>query len=130
MLLIGIASVFAIIAHKKFNLQTGVHVLFAAIIFSIVIVIHHQHAPVATLAHYTTAIYVIIAALFRVFGRIMEYGFCLVIAGYVWASSQMGFAMYAGKIRIDPGAYVCYWTAIGMLVALIYILMVRSEKPS
>lgn len=130
MLLIGIASVFAIIAHKKFNLQTGVHVLFAAMVFSIVIVIHHQHAPVATLAHYTTAIYVIIAALFRVFGRIMEYGFCLVIAGYVWASSQMGFAMYAGTIRIDPGAYVCYWTAIGMLVALIYILMVRSEKPS
>lgn len=130
MMLIGIASVFAIIAHKKFDLRTGVHVLFAAMVFSIVIVVHHQHTPVASLAHYATAVYVIIAAMFRVFGRILEYGFCLVIAGYVWASSQMGFAMYAGKIRIDPGAYVCYWTAIGMLVALIYILMVRTEKSS
>ena len=128
MLLIGVSSIFAIIAHKKFDLRTGVHVLFAAMVFSIVIVKHHQHTPVASLAHYATAIYVMVAALFRISGRILEYGFCLVIAGYVWASSQMGFAMYAGKIRIDAGAYVSYWTAIGMLVAMVYILLARSEK--
>jgi len=129
MLLIGVSSVFAIIAHKKFDLRTGVHILFAAIVFSIVILKHHQHSPVAGLAHYATAVYVMVAALFRISGRILEYGFCLVIVGYVWASSQMGFAMHAGKIRIDAGAYVAYWTAIGMLVALVYILLARTEKP-
>ena len=129
MFVIGVCSLFAIIAHKKFDLRTGVHVLFAAMVFSIVIVKHHQHTPVASLAHYATAIYVMVAALFRISGRILEYGFCLVIAGYVWASSQMGFAMHAGKIRIDAGAYVSFWTAIGMFVALIYILLARSGEP-
>ena len=128
MFIIGAASLFAILAHKKINLQTGVHVLFVALVFSIVIVYHHQHHPVATLAHYATAIYVMVAALFRVFGRIIEYGFCLVTAGYVWASSQMGFAMYAGKVRIDAGAYVCYWTALGIFIAMIYLLFSRPGK--
>jgi len=128
MLLIGFGSLFAILVHKKFNLRFGAHVLFAAMVFSIVIVNHHQHSPVAGLAHYATAIFVMVAALFRVAGRIIEYGFCLIIAGYVWASSQMGFAMHAGSIRIDPGAYVCYWTAIGMFIAMIYILLARSGK--
>ena len=128
MLVIGVVSVFAIIAHKKFDLRTGIHILFAAMVFSIVIVTHHQHTPVASLAHYATAIYVMVAAVFRVFGRILEYGLCLVIAGYVWASSQMGFAMYAGKIRIDAGAYVCYWTAFGMLIAVIYVLLSRPAR--
>lgn len=128
MLLIGFGSLFAILVHKKFDLRFGAHVLFAAMVFSIVIVNHHQHSPVAGLAHYATAIFVMVAALFRVAGRIVEYGFCLIIAGYVWASSQMGFAMHAGSIRIDPGAYVCYWTAMGMLIAMVYILLARPGK--
>ena len=128
MFIIGAASLFAIMAHKKINLQTGVHVLFVALIFSMVIVYHHQHHPVATLAHYATAVYVMVAALFRVSGRIVEYGFCLVVAGYVWASSQMGFAMYAGKVRIDAGAYVCYWTALGIFIAMIYLWMTKPGR--
>jgi hypothetical protein len=127
MLLIGTMGFFAIVLERRLETLTGLHVAVPATVFALVILAHAQHNEVAFSAHWGSAIFAVLAAFFRILGRLLEYGVSIIVAGYLFISGQMGYTMFATASRIDGVAWVCYWTAFAVLVATVYVLVFRDR---
>ncbi|MDP6708106.1 MAG: hypothetical protein QF893_17310 [Alphaproteobacteria bacterium] len=127
MMLIGAMAVYALVLEQRLERPTGLHVAVPVVAFGLLILAHGQHNDVAFAAHWGSAIFAVVAAFFRLFGRLFEYGVSIIIAGYLFTSGQMGYTMFATSIRIDGVAWVCYWTAFAVLVAMTYVLVFRGR---
>jgi len=105
----------------------SVHFVIGAAVASMVFLSHQQHTVAGTVGHSATIVLLVIASLFRMMGKIQEYGVVLVVTGFVFFASQMGLAGYVDSIDYSPGAWFAFWATGGFLSATIYMTM--SPKP-
>ena len=127
MMAIGFVGVFALILLQRFGVRTGLHIALAAALFSMVILSHEQHNMAGMMAHLATAVFLGMAAVFRLLERMMEYGVLIILAGYAFFTGQMGLTMFAMTNRIDAAAWICYGASLGLLVSVVYLLLIRSR---
>ncbi|HEX2827968.1 MAG TPA: hypothetical protein VHP37_16570 [Burkholderiales bacterium] len=121
MALIAAVGVFALLYVRALDRATGVHALILSAAFALFVTGHHQHGAASVLSHNASAVFALIAAAFRVAGRRAEYGICMLAAAYLFFSGQMSFAIFTDAHQIEGVAWVCAWTAAGVIVAAIYL---------
>ena len=51
----------------------------------------------------------------------------LILAGYYFFSGQMGLTMFATANDIDGAAWICYVGALGLMVSLVYLAIIRQR---
>lgn len=122
MTLIGAVGLFAIVYVRTLGRATGVHTLILAAAFALFVTGHHQHGAASALSHNASALFALIAAAFRVAGRRIEYGICMTAAAYLFFSGQVSFALFTNNFRVEGVAWVCAWTAAGVLAAAAYLV--------
>jgi len=108
----------------------SVHFVVGIAVAGIVFSGHGQHSEAGTVAHNATVLMLGLAALFRVLGKMMEYGVAMIIAGYLFFSSQMGLAMYVDMSGTSPGAWVAFWATGGFLAATGFTLLRKDDDPA
>lgn len=101
----------------------SVHFVIGATVASLVFLAHHQHTVAGSVGHNATIVLLAIASLFRLMGKIPEYGVVLVVTGFVFFASQMGLANYVDSTNYSPGAWYAFWATAGFLSATVYMLM-------
>ena len=123
MSLIAAVGVFAILYVRALDRATGLHTLVLAAAFALFVTGHHQHSEASVMSHNASALFAMIAAIFRVSGRRVEYGICMTAAAYLFFSGQMSFALFSTAYRVQSVPWVCAWTAAGVLVASAYLAL-------
>lgn len=108
LMLIGLAS-FVLVTLRYTEVLPSIRILIAATAFAVVFSEHGQHSAVSMVGHNATIVFVILAAVLRLFDRMFEYGVILLIAAHTFFSSQMGLARFAEEVGIDPAAWSAYW---------------------
>ena len=88
---------------------------------------HHQHTVAGSIAHYATMLFLGVAALFRVLEKYTEYAVAMIVTGYVFFASQMGFANMLDGGDYSPGAWVALWAMLGFVSATGYLAMTSSD---
>ncbi len=106
---------------------TGAHFLIGAAVAALVFLNHHQHTVAGTIAHNATLFVAGAAVLFRILGKITEYAITMIVTGFVFYSSQMGFAMYIDMANNSGGAWVALWATIGFASATGFLAMAPRE---
>ncbi|MDF0601742.1 hypothetical protein P1J78_13435 [Psychromarinibacter sp. C21-152] len=129
-LVLGISGLVVLRRHPE-GFPTGAHFLIPIAIVAMVFLNHHQHTQAGTIGHQATLIVLGAAALFRVLGKVVEYGIAMIVTGYVFFSSQMGLAMYVDMNHTSGGAWVAAWATLGFVAATVFIaLSPGTTKPA
>lgn len=121
MSLVAVAGILAVVFVRTLGRPTGLHALLLAAAFTLFVTGHHQHSEASALSHNACALFALLAAGFRVMGRRVEYGICIIAAAYLFFSGQLAFAGVTAAWRIQPVAWVSVWTALGLLVGTAYL---------
>jgi hypothetical protein len=122
MSLIATVGFFTMVYVRTLDRATGIHALILSAAFALFVTGHQQHGAGSVLSHNASALFAVIAAIFRVGGRRTEYGICMIAAAYLFFSGQMSFALFSTAFRVEPVAWVCAWTAVGVLAAAAYLV--------
>jgi len=121
-LALGISALI-IVGRQGAAMPPSVHFVIGATVASLVFLAHHQHTVAGSVGHNATIVLLAIASLFRLMGKIQEYGVVLIVTGFVFFASQMGLANYVDSTDYSPGAWYAFWATAGFLSASVYQLM-------
>lgn len=121
-LLLGVSL---LVMLRKFGASTPstVHFAVGVAVASMVFLNHHQHTQAGTAGHNATIIFLVVCAALRLFGRMVEYGVALIVTGWVFFCSQMGFAHYVDMTGHSAGAWIALWAMFGFASATIFMLL-------
>lgn len=127
--LIFVLGVSGLVALRKMPARppTSVHFLIGAAVAAIVFLNHHQHTEAGTIGHNATLFVLGAAALFRVLDKIVEYAIAMIVCGFVFFSSQMGFAMYVDTMGNSGGAWVALWAMLGFVSATGFLALAPRD---
>ncbi len=121
------ASVLVVLRKMPARLPTSAHFAVAAALVAMVFLNHHQHTVSGTVGHQATIVLVVTGAFFRILDKIVEYAFVVIVAGFVFFSSQMGLAMYVDMSGTSAGAWVALWSMLGFASATGYLMMLPAD---
>ncbi len=108
-----------------------IHFVIGAAAAGMVFMNHHQHTVAGTVGHNATLVMLLVAVVFRMMGNLVEYGMAMIVTGFVFFCSQMGFAMYVDMSGNSAGAWVAGWAMGGFLAATGYLAMApHGEVPA
>jgi hypothetical protein len=129
MAMILMLGVSCLVMLRRFGTEAPLTIYFVVgiTVASLVFLSHHQHTQAGAVAHNATIIFLAVAALLRLLGRQMEYGVAMVVAGWVFFCSQMGFAHYVDMTGHSAGAWIALWAMFGFTSATVFMLF--AEKP-
>lgn len=117
---------------KKYGAETPptIHFIVGVTVASLVFLNHHQHTAAGTAAHNAVIIFLSVAALMRLLGRMEEYGVAMIVSGWVFFSSQMGLAHYVDMSGKSPGAWIAVWAMVGFISATGFMLLAPPPTPT
>ena len=110
------------------NFSPSIHFVIGGVAAVMVFVGHHQHTVAGTMAHNATLVTAAVAIGFRVMNRMTEYAMAMIVTGFIFFSSQMGFAMYVDMSGNSAGAWIAGWAMAGFLAATIYVLLATGPQ--
>lgn len=115
----------ALVILRKYDLKAPltIHFVVGVTVASLVFMNHHQHTVAGTVAHNATIVFLVVSALMRLFDRVEEYGVAMIVTGWVFFCSQMGFAHYVDMSGKSPGAWVALWAMMGFISATGFMLL-------
>ncbi|PSL20909.1 hypothetical protein [Shimia abyssi] len=121
-LVIGISG---LVMMHKFGEDTSlaINVIVAFAVLAMVFLNHHQHTVTGTAAHNATILFLSVAAVLRLFKRQTEFGIAMVVSGWIFFSSQMGFAHFVDMSGNSPGAWIALFSIFGFVSAMGFVLM-------
>lgn len=115
------ASALVLLPRQGAKVLPSIQIVVAVAVVAFVFLAHDQPTMAGTMGHQATSLLLVVAALLRVLGKVMEYGVALVLTGFVFFSSQMGLANYVAASDFSPGAWITIWVAAGFLSATVYM---------
>ena len=126
LMLIGLAA-FVLVTLRYTEVLPSIQILIAAAAFAVVFAAHEQHSAITVVGHNATIVFVVLAAVLRLLGRMFEYGVILLIAAHTFFGAQMGLARFAEEAGIDPTAWSAYWITAASLAAAAYLAAMRRQ---
>lgn len=120
-------SVLLIMRRMPAMAPMSMHFVIGIAVAAMIFLNHHQHTVAGAIGHQATLVMLAISALFRVLEKTVEYAFAVIAAGYVFFSSQMGFAMYVDMAGNSGGAWVGLWSALGFASATGFLALIPRE---
>ncbi len=126
LMLVGLAS-FVLVTLRYTEVLPSIQILIAAAAFAVVFSAHEQHSAITVVGHNATTVFLVLAAVLRLFDRMFEYGVILLIAAHTFFSSQMGLARFADEVGIDPTAWSAYWITVASLAVAAYLAAMRGQ---
>jgi len=111
-------------------LPTSAHFVIGIAFASMVFLNHHQHTVAGTIGHQATIMALGAAALFRVLDKMTEYAITIIVAGFIFFASQMGFAMAIDMGGHSAGAWFALWASLGMASATGFVAMAPPIRES
>jgi hypothetical protein len=129
MALVFVLGVSGLVVLRKSTrkVSTSAHFLIGIGVAGLVFLGHHQHTEAGSVGHYATVMFLGIAALFRVLDKTMEYAVAMIVTGFVFFSSQMGFADFVDTADNSPGAWVALWATLGFASATGFMAMSSGD---
>jgi hypothetical protein len=129
MSLIAMLGVSALVLLPRQGAQAvpSIQIVVAVAVVAFVFLAHEQPTMAGTMGHQATSLLLVVAALFRVMGKLVEYGVALVLTGFVFFSSQMGLTNYVAAADFSPGAWITIWVAAGFVSATVYMAFSPRE---
>ena len=99
----------------------SIQIVVGVAVVAFVFLAHEQATMAGTMGHQATSLLLVIAALLRVLGKVVEYGVALILTGFVFFSSQMGLSNYIASSGFSPGAWITIWVTAGFVSATVYL---------
>ena len=96
---------------------TAAHFVVGVAVVALVFLNHGQHTMSGSTGHNATLIVLGTAALLRVLGKYTEYGVAMIVAGFVFFSSQNGLAQAIDAGGHSGGAWAAMWAMFGFISA-------------
>ena len=125
MAMVLMLGVSALAMLRKFGdrAHLSVHFAVAVLVVSMVFLSHMQPTMAGTSVHSATVVFLVLCAALRVLRRTFEYGIALIVTGWIFYSSQMGFAGFVQMKGYSPGAWIALWAMFGFASATIFTLL-------
>ena len=109
-------------------LPTSAHFVIGVVVTSMVFLNHHQHTVSGTVGHEATIVLLAAAAVFRVLDKTVEYAITMIVVGFVFYSSQQGFAEYVDTAGNSPGAWVALWITMGFASTIGFLALAPADE--
>ena len=128
-MLVGAAGLFTLIMARRMADLKGFHVIVVVALLALILPghVHNGASALQGLSHNATGVLMVLAVIFRFFGRPTEYGASFICAGYLLFSGQTGLPPFGDAIGQTGISWVCYWGGLGLLVAGLYLLIYRPK---
>lgn len=115
------ASALVLLPRQGAQALPSIQIVVAVAVVAFVFLAHDQPTMAGTMGHQATSLLLVVAALFRVLGKVLEYGVALVLTGFVFFSSQMGLVNFVDASGFSPGAWITIWVTAGFISATVYM---------
>ena len=125
-MVLGISAL-VVMRVKGSAIPTSAHFAIGIAVASLVFLGHDQPTMAGTMGHKATVIMLVLAGAFRVLEKMTEYAIAIIVSGFVFYSSQMGFAIAMDVGGHSGGAWVAFWATIGFVAATGYLAMAPKQ---